>query len=108
MILLYEGIFVALGGTGILGEGAKLFAPHSERFIKKEMMLESYNSINENIASTFRIPFIDVRKAFLNKIPFYQLCYKYCVTYDGEHENERGTVVIGKLFADVLSKWLTS
>lgn len=86
----------------------KLFAPHSERFIKKEASLKIYNSMNEDVAAHFGIPFINVRKAFLNKIPFYQLCYKHCVTYDGEHENERGTIIVAKLFSDVLSAWLTS
>lgn len=71
-------------------------------------MLKLYNSMNENIARSFSIPFIDVRRTLSKKIPFFQLCYKNCVTYDGEHSNERGALVIAKLFAEVLSKWLTS
>jgi hypothetical protein len=102
------GAFVALAGTGVLGEGARLFAPNSDRFFKKEKMLNAYNLMNEEVADGLNIPFIDVRKAFLAKIPFYQLCYKHCVTQDGEHENNRGTVIVAKLFSDALSKWLTS
>ena len=107
-LIWYIGIFVAIAGIGILGEGAKLFAPRSERFNNKERMLKIYNSMNENIAKSFSIPFIDVRRTLSKKIPFFQLCYKNCVTYDGEHSNERGALVIAKLFAEVLSKWLTS
>jgi hypothetical protein len=93
---------------GILGEGMKVFAPHSERFIKKEGPLKIYNKMNENVAADLGIPFIDVRKVFLKKIPFYQLCYKHCVTYDGEHENDRGTIILAKMFSDVVSAWLTT
>lgn len=92
----------------MLGEGIRLFAPNSDRFFKKENMLNAYNIMNEDVANSLNIPFIDVRKAFLAKIPFYQLCYKNCVTADGEHENNRGTIIVAKLFSDVLSKWLTS
>lgn len=102
------GAFVALAGSGVLGEGAKLFAPNSDRFIKKEAMLNSYNSINQDIASALHIPFINVRKKFLEKVPFYQLCYKNCITVDGVHENERGALIVAKLFSDILSTWLTA
>lgn len=105
---MFLGAYVALAGVGVLGEGKKLFAPHSDRFIQKESMLNTYNKFNENIANTMGVPFIDVRKAFLSKVPFYQLCYKHCVTYDGEHENNRGADIVAKLFADSLSYWLTS
>lgn len=93
---------------GILGEGMKVFAPKSERFKKKEGPLKIYNKMNEDAAADLGIPFINVRKAFLKKVPFYQLCYKHCVTFDGEHQNDRGAIIIAKMFSDVISAWLTS
>ena len=100
---------MALAGTGILGEGKKLFAPYWEsRYKHKEPMLNDYNLMNEAVATQYHIPFINVRDAFLEYVPFYQLCYSKCVTYDGEHENARGTVIVAKLFSDVLSGWLSS
>ena len=42
------------------------------------------------------------------KNPIFQLCYTYCITYNGEHESERGALVIAKLFAEAFSKWLTT
>jgi hypothetical protein len=108
IISIAVGAFVALAGSGVLGEGVKLFAPNSDRFIKKEAMLNSYNSINQDVASALGVPFINVRKQFLEKVPFYQLCYKNCITVDGVHENERGALIVAKLFSDVLSTWLTA
>ena len=103
------GAFVAIAGTGVLGEGRKLFKPSgSTRFIQKEGMLNDYNTMNEIVATKYHIPFINVRQAFLDYIPFYQLCYSKCVTFDGEHENERGTVIVAKLFSATLSEWLSS
>lgn len=71
-------------------------------------MLEDYKLINKDVVSSFNIPYIDVRQAFLDYIPKFQLCYSLCVTFDGEHENERGTIIVAKLFATNLSKWLIS
>lgn len=100
---------MAIAGTGVLGEGMMLFAPSgSARFQHKESMLNDYNLMNELVATKYHIPFINVRQAFLEYIPFYQLCYSRCVTFDGEHENERGTVIVAKLFSATLSDWLSS
>ena len=107
--LSLTGAFVAIAGTGVLGEGKKLFKPsESARFKHKEGMLNDYNTMNEVVATKYHIPFINVRQAFLEYIPFYQLCYSKCVTFDGEHENERGTVIVAKLFSATLSEWLSS
>jgi hypothetical protein len=51
------GAFVALAGTGVLGEGARLFAPNSDRFFKKEKMLNAYNLMNEEVANGLKIPY---------------------------------------------------
>lgn len=89
-----------------MGEGGMLFAPDEGRFRDKEPMLEAYSTINKQAATRVGIPYIDVRRAFLDFIPSYQLCYSRCVTLDGEHENDRGTVILARLFATSLSNWL--
>ena len=107
--ILSTGAFVALTGTGVLGEGKKLFAPYwQSRFQYKEDMLDTYNQMNELVASDYHIPFINMRQAFLDASPFYQLCYSKCVTFDGEHVNARGTDIVAKLFSATLSEWLSS
>ena len=70
-------------------------------------MLNDYASMNQEIAAEYDIPFIDVRKAFTDAIPFHQLYYKGCVTYDGEHLNARGMKIVAKLIVSTLSQWLT-
>jgi hypothetical protein len=71
-------------------------------------MLNYYNMMNEHVAVQYNIPFINVRSAFLAAVPFYQLCYSKCVTFDGEHENNRGTIIVAKLFSQVLAGWLSA
>jgi hypothetical protein len=106
--LTQTGVFVAIAGPGVLGEGAKLFAPKEERFQNKEEMLDDYSAMNKQVANLFKIPYIDIRAAFMAYVPSYQLCYSLCVTIDGEHENERGTKIVAKHFADTLGLWLSS
>ena len=63
--------------------------------------------MNADIAEAHGIPYIDVRKAFMEVIPFHQLYYKGCVTYDGEHLNSRGMKIAAKLFVGtILEQWL--
>lgn len=99
---------MALSGPGVLGEGHRYFAPKEDRFHNKEVMLDWYTTLNKETAASLDVPYIDVRQAFLDFIPSYQLCYSLCVTYDGEHENDRGTVIVAKLFAQSLSTWLAN
>ena len=63
--------------------------------------------MNQEIAAEYGISFIDVRKAFTDAIPFHQLYYRGCVTYDGEHLNARGMKIVAKLFVSTLTQWLT-
>jgi hypothetical protein len=99
--------FVALSSTGVCGETKAAWGqPNSERFNQKTPILNLYTDMNREIADLTGIPFINVREAFLDAVPWYQLCYRYCVTYDGEHENERGTRIVARLFADALRPWL--
>ena len=99
---------MALGGPGVLGEGHKFFAPKPGRFHNKEAALNWYTTLNKETAASLDVPYIDIRQAFLDFIPSYQLCYSLCVTYDGEHENNRGTIIVAKLFAKSLSTWLAN
>ena len=86
----------------------QIFSPDEDRFTDKQEMLEDYKAVNVEVAASFKIPYIDVRQALLDYIPSWQLCYSLCVTFDGEHENERGTIIVAKLFAESLSNWLIS
>jgi hypothetical protein len=69
-------------------------------------MLNDYAKMNEELAGEYGIPYIDVRKAFLEAIPFHQLYYRGCVTYDGEHLNARGMKIVAKLFVSTVQQWL--
>jgi hypothetical protein len=106
-VILKSGAFLAISSTGLCGEtSAALFQPHSQRFHKKTPILNQYTEMNRELAEEFNIPFMDIRKALLDKIPWCQLSYAWCVTLEGEHHNERGTRIIAKIFADTLKSWL--
>ena len=99
---------MALSGPIVLGEGHKFFAPKEERFTNKEEPLNWYTLLNKEVAASVQVPYIDMRQAFLDYIPSYQLCYSLCVTFDGEHENNRGTIIVAKHFAKTISIWLST
>ena len=71
-------------------------------------MLNRYTKINKDITKSYNLPYIDMRRAFLDALPFSYYGYEGCLTIDGEHENERGTIIVAKLFAESLSNWLIS
>ena len=108
-VLQKDGSLVALSSTGVLSEThAALFQPNTQdRFHNKWPIMRRYTGINLDVAAEFGIPFINIRQAFLDYVPWYQLCYAWCVTYDGEHENERGTKIVAKLFASTINDMLS-
>ena len=103
--------FVAICSPGVLGETRYAwFQPNQARFHHKTGMLDAYAEMNRAVAVTANgsVEFINVRRAFLDVIPTYQLSYAWCITRDGEHLNERGTKIIAQLFAQTIRRWVAS
>jgi hypothetical protein len=98
--------YVAISGPIILGEGFQVGMPGTERFSNKVPMLDEYVDYNIQMATNYNASYINLRQAFLDYVPSCQLFYKWCVTIDGEHPNERGAVIIAYQFADMISKWM--
>ena len=70
-------------------------------------MLRRYTEINKQIVASYpSVPYIDMRQAFLNAIPRTYYGYMGCLTIDGEHENENGSIIVAKMFSDQLLSWL--
>ena len=57
--------------------------------------------MNRNIATNQKIPYVDIRAEFLSLIPPLR-GFSGCLTKDGEHENERGTIVLAYNIAKAL------
>ena len=105
--LLATGARVAIASTGLLGESRwALFQPNNALFHSKWPILDAYSAMNRKVAGDRGLSFIDVRGTFLDQIPWTQMAYAWCLTVDGEHENVAGTVVVARLFAEVLRGWL--
>jgi len=103
--ILATGSYLMVMGPEVLGEG---MVGLPGRFWGKTTMLDDYREINRDTCETYGVDYIDVRKAFLDKIPFYHVYYKWYLTQDGEHENERGTQVVAELIANSLrDNWLS-
>ena len=60
-----------LSGPGVCGETkAALFQPSTERFHRKTEILDRYMAMNIELAKEAGVPYINVRKAFLQAIPW--------------------------------------
>lgn len=101
--ILSTGASLAIAGPEVLGEGLGYFTPaywHS-----KTQMLNDYRDINRNISSLLAIPYLDIRESFLNdavNFPFFCL-YD---TADGEHPNNRGSLIEASAFAAQINSWI--
>jgi lysophospholipase L1-like esterase len=98
--------YFAIAGPTVLGEGFQVGMPGTDRFSNKVPMLSEYIEYNKQMAAKYDASYINVYQAFVDYIPSCQLFYKWCVTIDGEHPNERGAVIIARVFAEMISKWL--
>ena len=95
------GAIVALGGPGLLGEGP--MRPFNiPRFTNKEIMLNAYVDINKQVARQYGIAYFDVRYELKKALPWYRLYYNGYVTRDGEHPNERGTLIEAEVVSNLL------
>ena len=79
----------------------------SVTYYGKIRMLRRYTLINKEIVSTYpSVSYIDMRQAFLEALPNNYYGYMGCLTIDGEHENENGSIIVAKMFSDQLLSWL--
>jgi hypothetical protein len=84
-----------MGGPEIVGEGP-LFAPLNAAlwvYYNKINMLNRYTVLNQQLASKLGIPYMNIRKAFLEALPRGRVQYWGCLTTDGNHENGNGAVI---------------
>jgi len=69
-------------------------------------MLNDYRNMTREVTESNKLKYMDMRQAFLDRIP---AGYSQCsgtVTVDGEHPNDAGAQVEATLFAETLNEWL--
>ena len=106
-------VSIGLAGPVLMGEGPlyninpinKLASWHGE-YLAKRKVYDQYRDVNIGIAAAFTIPYLDIRQRFLDHIPKKRLGFRNCLTDDGEHENERGTYIVAKSFAETLLSFI--
>ena len=101
--IIKRGIYFTFGGPAILGEG---LIGKPSRFWFKDSMLDDYRLMNQKVAIKFGVDYMDIRQAFLDAIPYYWPFAKGYLTVDGEHENNVGSGIVAKHFADAILKYL--
>ena len=110
--ILATGSLLVIVGPELLGEGPVILNDKSafiDVYASKEEMLNDYREMNEEIAQEFNVPYIDIRKAFLDVLATTTWPYNNgCITQDGEHPNENGAVVEANLFSAMINVWLRS
>lgn len=68
-------------------------------------MLDDYCQMVREIALKYDVPYLDIRGALKRAVPWWRLWYAGYVTKDGEHTNERGTLILAKIIAKQLLAW---
>jgi len=111
--ILATGSLLAIVGPELLGEGTLwhdydgFFAYEPTDYLMKIPMLDDYREINKGVALQLNIPYIDMRQAFIDgKVDWPY--YSGCVTFDGEHPNNYGSIIIANLFSAMINQWLKS
>lgn len=97
---------IGIGGPVILGEGS--FGLPIQWWGKSKM-LEDYHAIKKDIVTSYNVQYIDIRQLFLDALATATsntLLYCGYLTFDGEHENARGTSIIATALADAIKRWL--
>lgn len=70
-------------------------------------MLDTYRDINIRICAEYGITYFDLRTALQNAIlAANSTDDNGYVTDDGEHLNDRGTMIAAQLYAQAINKWL--
>ena len=99
------GVPVAVASPATVITEGPLLAPDSARFHNKRQPSEDYCRVTAAFAARNNIPYIDVHGAFLRAIPPYRLCYRGCVTRDGEHPSAHGADIMARMFTQVAVRW---
>lgn len=102
MMTSYKIPHIAIAGPGLLGEGLIVNKP---RFRGKEGLLDRYRFINLQLANSYDLPYLDIRKAYQEALPSYWIFSFGYVTTDGEHPNDRGSDIIAEYFSALLNQW---
>ena len=68
-------------------------------------MLDDYCYIARSVAAEHNVTYLDFRGELKKAIPWYRWWYAGFVTKDGEHTNERGTLVLAKMISKQLLEW---
>ena len=112
--ILAQGSLLAIAGPGLLGEGPRnldsyFYKQGQSNYYNKLGMLNDYRVINEDVALQLKgVPYIDIRKAFLDALPANWLYNSGCITADGEHPNNFGAIIEANLFSYIINQWLRS
>jgi lysophospholipase L1-like esterase len=107
----FPGIFIALGGPMVMGEGplfSDLYNVWLGEYFAKYKMYDSYREINKEICNMLNIPYIDLRKKMQETVPPGRGGFSGCLTEDGEHENELGTMVVANSIAYTVWRWIVT
>lgn len=78
--------FIAISGPLLLGEGTLFMIVSLSDYLEKIRMLNDYRLINEQVAASFNITYIDLRHSFVSLLPDNRLAYQGCLTVDGTYE----------------------
>lgn len=86
------------------GEGAFGLPP---QWWAKGQIMDEYRDMKRSIASSFNVPYLDIRKAFQEEVARHKpVLYCGYLTYDGEHENERGTELLARVYVRAIVEWM--
>lgn len=96
---------IGVGGPTILGEG--VFGLPLEWWAKYNMLV-GYRLMTKSVCGSNGVPYMDMRAAFLQALSALSSRVLYCgyLTWDGEHENEKGTEIVASLFSTAIRSWL--
>ncbi len=101
MMTSYKIPHIVIAGPGLLGEGPVV---RRSKFQGKEDLLDKYRLINQRLAGDYKIPYIDIRKAYQEALPPFWIFSSGFVTTDGEHPNDRGSLIIAQHLAAQVNK----
>ena len=95
-------MFLSIRGPWTQGEGFN----KCNNLPEYDYTYNQYVGINRKICTQEKIPYMDFRGLYKSLLPSSWNDYMGCMTGDGEHQNDQGTQVIAKLFAQTLLSWL--
>jgi len=99
--LAASGAHVVVSGPTLIGE-----RPHGRN--PKDAQLDAYRDLTRRVCSDVGVHYVDTRHAFERARPHGASAGidEGLLTEDGEHLNERGTLIVRRLFVEALDGWL--